>query len=158
DPTTITLRQYDEFTTDFPRPLDDGHGIVLSDAPPAYEARFWLSKRDDAQVNLQLVDGAAFGWDGHDTVQVGNNDNFVAPQLGLDPGRAGKLVLAAREGAFSPGTTMTVVFHLYRETHEDLDLRSLLDLRLSPSQARRTRMLVDANQRKPDTGKGQVDA
>jgi hypothetical protein len=158
DPATITVKQYDEFTTDFPRPLDDSHGIVLTSAPPEYEARFWVSKRGDAQTNLQLVDGAAFGWDGHDTVQVGNNDNFVDPQLGLDPGRAGKLVLSSRSGSFAPGTTMTVVFYLYRETHEDLDLRALLDLQLSPSQRRRCLSLVDANQRKPDTGKGHVDA
>jgi len=158
DPTSVTVKQYDEFTTDFPRPLDDGHGIVLTDAPPDVEARFWVSKRGDDQKNLQLVDGFAFVWDGHDVVQAGNNDNFIDPQLGLDPARVGKIVLSARSGAFVSGTTMTVVFYLYRETHEDMDLATLLDLRLSPSQKRRLTLLVDANQRKPDTGKGHVDA
>ena len=156
DPGTVTVKQYDDFTASFP--LDDSHGIVLTGAPPEHEARFWVSKRGDAPDNLQLVDGFAMAWDGHDTVQVGNNDNFVDPQLGLDPGRAGKLVLSARAGAFESGTTMTVMFYLYRETHEGLDVRALLDLHLSPSQRRRLTPLVDANQRKPDLGKGHVDA
>jgi hypothetical protein len=158
DPASLDVRQYDEFTTDFPRPIDDGDGVPLSDAAPSHEARFWVSKRGDAADNLQLVDGTVFVWDGHDSVQAGNNDNFIDPQLGLDPGRAGKLVLSAGAGRFEPGTTMTVVLYLYRETHPDVRLDALLDLRLSPSQRRRFGPLVDANQRKPDLGQRRVDA
>jgi hypothetical protein len=158
DPREIKVKQYDEYTTEFPRPLDASHGIAITDAAPAHEARFWVSKRGDEQTNLQEVDGFVFGWDGHDRVQVGNNDNWIDPQLGLDPGRAGKLVLSAASGRFEAGTTMTVVFYLYRETHEGMDLRTLLALDLSPSQRRRLRPLADANQRKPDRGRGRIDA
>lgn len=158
DPTSLEVRQYDDYTTSFPRPLDDGDGVPLTDDPPDHEARFWCSKRGDAADNLQLVDGTAFVWDGRDSVQAGNNDNFIDPQLGLDPGRAGKLVLLARSGTFQKGTTMTVVLYLYRETHPDVRLDALLDLKLSPSQRRRLGALVDANQRKPDLGHGRIDA
>lgn len=158
DPESLEVRQYDEYTTDFPRPIDDGDGVLLTDEAPSHEARFWVSKRGDAPDNLQLVDGTVFAWDGHDSVQAGNNDNFIDPQLGLDPGRAGKLVLLSRSGSFERGTTMTVVLYLYRETHPDVRLDALLELRLSPSQRRRLGALVDANQRKPDVGQGRIDA
>ncbi len=158
DPESLEVRQYDEFTTDFPRPVDDADGLLLGDAPPDHEARFWVSKRGDAPDNLQLVDGSVFVWDGRESVQAGNNDNFVDPQLGLDPGRAGKLVLAARSGRFEKGTTMTVVVYLYRETHPDVRLDALLALQLSASQRRRFGALVDANQRKSDVGHGRIDA
>ncbi|MFO0755934.1 MAG: hypothetical protein U0359_05560 [Byssovorax sp.] len=158
DPTGAEVRQYDDMSTRFPAPLGDDDGVVVSDDPPDYEARFWVSKRGDAQDNLQRVDGLVLGWDGREHIRCGNNDNFIDPQLGLDPGRVGKLVLSAKRGAFSAGTTMTVVVYLYRETHEGVSLPSLFEFHLSPSQQRRFTLLADANRRKGDVGKGRVDA
>jgi hypothetical protein len=158
DPTRLELRQYDEYSTRFPAPIDESDGLVVSAEPPDYEARFWVSKTFDAQDNLQRVDGFLMGWDGREMIRCGNNDNLIDPQLGLDAGRVGKIVLSAKGGHFQAGTAITVVAYLYRETHEGVSLPTLFEFQLSPSQKRRFRFLVDANRRKGDVGRGRVDA